>query len=245
MRDSEFRAMVGAEERHWWYRGRRHVLAAELDRLALAPEPSILDAGCGTGRNLDDLARRGSVSGADIHPAAVDMARSRGHDVQLAALEQLPWPAGHFDLVTCLDVLEHTDDDRAALAELWRVSRPGSHLVITVPAYPRLWSSHDVANEHRRRYRAETLRAVAEQSGWAWQRSTFFNSILLPAAALVRLAQGIHTPRPVPESQLYLTPPRLNGALESTLRIEARLLRRGARLPAGLSLLAVGRRAER
>jgi SAM-dependent methyltransferase len=243
MRDSEFRAMVEAEERHWWYRGRRQVLAAELDRLTLPSHPCILDAGCGSGRTLDDLARRGTVSGADVNPVAVELARSRGHDVHVAAVEQLPWPDVRFDLVTCLDVLEHTNDDRRALAELCRVSRPHAYLMVTVPAYPRLWSSHDVANEHRRRYRARTLRAVAADAGWAWQRSTFFNSILLPPAALIRLAEQMRPPRPRPKSHLALTPRRLNGVLEMTLRAEARLVRSGARLPAGLSLLAVLSRA--
>ena len=80
MRDSEFRAMLALDDRHWWYRGRRRVLAAVLDRLALPPAATILDAGCGSGRTLDDLARRGSVKGVELNPRGVAATRARGHE---------------------------------------------------------------------------------------------------------------------------------------------------------------------
>src|SRR5690348_992001 len=112
MTESELMAMLVNDERHWWYRGRRRVLAAVLDRLDLPPNPWILDAGCGSGRTLDDLARRGSVAGADASAVAVRAARRRGHrDVYVANVEQLPFTSDQFDLVTCLDVIEHTPDD--------------------------------------------------------------------------------------------------------------------------------------
>jgi SAM-dependent methyltransferase len=240
VKESEFRAMVDADERHWWYRGRRRVLAVELARLQLPPAARILDAGCGSGRTLDDLARRGTVSGADASEAAVQLARARGHeDVRLAPVERLPWPEDTFDLVTCLDVVEHTDDDRRALRELRRVTRAGGRLLVTVPAYPLLWSSHDVANEHRRRYVRRTLRAAAEEAGWTWLRDTSFNTLLAPPVAAVKLVDRLRRPPANASSHLRLTPPRLNDVLEQTLRAEAALLARGRRLPAGLSLLAV------
>jgi SAM-dependent methyltransferase len=240
VQDSEFHAMLEADEHHWWYRGRRHVLAAELGRIELPRSARILDAGCGSGRTLDDLALLGAVSGVDANAEAVELARARGHrDVRVAPVERLPWPDETFDLVTCLDVVEHTDDDRAALAELHRVSRAGARLLLTVPAYPVLWSSHDVANQHRRRYVPRTLTAAAEAAGWAPVRHTFFNALLLPPAAAVRLGERIRNGRARTGSHLALTSPRLNRLLELPMRAEASLLRRGARLPAGLSLLAV------
>ncbi len=243
VRESEFHAMLEADEHHWWYRGRRHVLAAELGHLRLPQTARILDAGCGSGRTLDDLATLGAVSGVDMSVAAVERARARGHaDVHVAAVERLPWLDATFDLVTCLDVIEHTDDDHTALAELHRVSRPQACLVLTVPAYPLLWSSHDVANQHRRRYLPQTLIAAAEEAGWAHLRDTFFNSLLLPAAAAVRLAERLTNRRERTQSHLALTAPRLNRVLELPMRAEAQLLGRGARLRAGLSLLAVFRR---
>ena len=152
--------MLSGDDDHWWYRGRRRFLRAELDRLPIAPGARLLDAGCGSGRTLDELARYGRVSGADVSPEAVLAARRRGHDdVHRARVEELPFPDATFDVVTCLDVVEHTPDDRATLAELWRVTRPGGLLLVTVPAYQALWSWHDEVNLHFRRYDSPSLRA--------------------------------------------------------------------------------------
>jgi SAM-dependent methyltransferase len=244
MRDAEMQAMLAADERHWWYRGRRRVLAAVLDRLALPPGCAVLDAGCGSGRTLDDLARLGPVSGFDFSPLAVDSARARGHrGVQRGRLEEIPYADSSFDLVTCLDVVEHTPDDVRSLSELRRVTRPGGTLVATVPAYQALWSDHDVANEHVRRYRWGALRDAAETAGWEPVRFTYFNSILLPPAAAVRLAQRLRRRERVgpARAQLELTPASLDSVLELPMRAEAWLIRLGARLPAGLSLLGVFR----
>src|SRR3954470_374234 len=131
--------MLALDERHWWYRGRRAVLNAVLAGVDLPPGAHILDAGCGSGRTLDELARLGTAVGTELNPAGVEAARARGHDVAQARVESSPHADMSFDLVTCLDVIEHTDDDVAALSELNRVTRPGGRLVVTVPAHPRLW----------------------------------------------------------------------------------------------------------
>jgi SAM-dependent methyltransferase len=242
MTHDEMQAMLSSDEEHWWYRGRRRVLRAVLDRLPLAPDARLLDAGCGSGRTLDELARYGRVSGVDLSAAAVDAARRRGHDdVHVARIEDLPFPDGTFDVVTCLDVIEHTPDDRASLAELRRVTRPGGLMLVTVPAYQALWSQHDEVNLHFRRYDRSSLRAASLAAGWDVVGDTHFNGLLLAPAAAVRLAQrGRRAHR---HSDLDLTPRALNAVLELPLRLESRLLGAGARLPAGLSLLAILRRS--
>ena len=241
MTHDELQAMLSRDEDHWWYRGRRRFLRAELDRLPIAPGARLLDAGCGSGRTLDDLARYGQVSGVDLSPKAVLAARRRGHDdVHLARVEQLPYPDASFDVVTCLDVVEHTPDDRATLAELRRVTRPGGLLLVTVPAYQALWSWHDEVNLHFRRYDSPSLRAAAVDAGWQLVGDTHFNSLLLAPAAAVRLAQ--RRLRRHDHSDLDLTPRRFNGVLGLPMALESRLVAAGIRLPAGLSLLAVLRR---
>src|SRR5271166_4813172 len=140
------KAMLDVDEHHWWYRGRRLIVGSELSRLELPEAASILDAGCGSGRTLEDLVAYGSVSGLELDPNAASVAASRGcGEIKQGSLEQLPWSADSFDLITCLDVLEHVPDDRGALAELRRVARPGAWLLVTVPAYQALWSLHDAA----------------------------------------------------------------------------------------------------
>src|SRR5437764_9896055 len=135
------KAMLDVDDHHWWYRGRRQILRAELDRLPLPLGSRILDAGCGSGRTLEELRHYGEVQGIELDPEAAAVARSRGcGEVKTGRLEELPWPPDTFDLITCLDVIEHTPDDRVTLAELRRVCKPGGWLVVTVPAYQALWS---------------------------------------------------------------------------------------------------------
>jgi 2-polyprenyl-3-methyl-5-hydroxy-6-metoxy-1,4-benzoquinol methylase len=242
MRDAEFNSMVQADDRHWWYRGRRIVVLREIERLALPPGAQILDAGCGSGRMMDELSRYGHAHGVDSSAWAVAAARARGHaDVHQGTVERLPYESGTFDLVTCLDVIEHAPDDQRVLAELLRVTAPGGHLLVTVPAYQFLWSAHDEANNHYRRYRRRTLRDAALASRWQIERDTYFNSLLLAPAALVRIARKLRLGREG-HSELSYTPRWLDSVLVTPFRLESAFLRIGGRLPAGLSLLAVLRK---
>jgi SAM-dependent methyltransferase len=190
---------------------------------------------------LQDLRVYGEVSGIELSPIAAQQARERRlGEVRVGRVEELPWKDRSFDLVTCLDVLEHTPDDRLALQELRRVTTPGGWLLLTVPAYPGLWSTHDEVNHHYRRYTRRMLRQAASAAGWQVARLTSFNSLLLPAAVVVRISQR-HRPGHADDhvSELRVGPRWLNGALERPLRLEASMLRRGRTLYAGLSLLAV------
>jgi SAM-dependent methyltransferase len=234
------KAMLDVDEHHWWYRGRRRVIRAELDRLPLAPGAVVLDAGCGSGRTLLELVRYGEVHGIELNPAAAEAARSRGcGEVRIGRLEELPWDSSTFDLITCLDVIEHTADDRIALSELRRVTKPGGWLLVTVPAYQALWSLHDEANHHYRRYGRRSLRSAAVAAGWTIVRMSSFNSVLLAPAAVVRLAQRRRRANDGYIPALRLGAAWLNHALERPLQLEASWMARGHTLAAGLSLLAV------
>jgi SAM-dependent methyltransferase len=246
----EVQAMLNQEDRHWWYRGRRRIVCEELAQLPTGPTVRVLDAGCGSGRLLDELRDYGHVTGLDLNPDSVEIARSRGHeDVVQGPVEELPWPDETFDLVISLDMVEHTADDRVTLRELRRVTKPGGYFLMTVPALRALWSSHDVFNNHFRRYDRRMMRALAAETGWSIERMTYFNSLLLPPAAIVRLLQRPRLRRQgaaggngdvAHTSDVELTPQWLSPALELPLRFEAAWLRGGARrIPAGLSLLTV------
>jgi SAM-dependent methyltransferase len=233
-------AALSERELHPWYGGRLAVLSGELDRLDLPAGASILDAGCGTGGVLAELAGRGVVAGVEPDPGSAALARERvpGADVRIASAASVPFGDGRFDLVCCLDVVEHVDDDRAVLRELRRVVRAGGRLLVTVPAHPVLWSGHDVAAGHRRRYGRRALVAAARDAGWAVDRVTHFNTLLLPVAAAMRL-----TDRGGVSSHLGRGSRRLRPAVGAALRVEARALGAGVRLPVGLSLLATFRPA--
>jgi SAM-dependent methyltransferase len=235
MVDSELHAMLSNDERHWWYRGRRRVLRTALDRLELPAGARALDAGCGSGRTLDELVDYATPAGVDVSDEAVAAAHARGYaDVRAGSIDALPYPAAAFDLITCLDVLEHVPDDVRALGELRRVARPGAALVVTVPAYEALWSAHDENNLHYRRYRRGRLRRGAAEAGWQLVDDTHFNTLLLVPAAVFRRVSRNHG-----GSDLDRTPRALDRLLELPMRAEAAWLRHGGRLAAGLSILAV------
>ena len=230
------------EDRHWWYAGRRKVLDGAIAALGLPAHARILDAGCGSGRNMVELARFGAVTGVELSDTIVALARARnaGEVVEGSVLE-MPFAEDSFDLAVSLDVIEHLEDDLGALRELRRTVAPGGQLLVTVPAYQWLWSGHDEINHHHRRYTRRSLQRAAEQAGWRQTRTTYFNSLLLPAAILLRVLDRFSRKTTESSLDLWIPPHPLNTALEQPLNLEAALIARGGRIPAGLSLMAVFR----
>jgi SAM-dependent methyltransferase len=231
-----------AEDRHWWYQGRRRVLERAIERLGLPAGARILDAGCGSGRNMVELARHGTVTGVELSPTSVRLARERdrGEVIEGSVLD-MPFNEGSFDLTVSLDVIEHLQDDVGALRELRRVTKPGGALLVTVPAYQWLWSGHDEINHHHRRYNRRTLLAAAESAGWREERAAHFNSLLLPVAILMRALERLGPSATKSSLDLWVPPAPLNWALRQPLHLEAAAIGRGGSIPAGLSLLAVYR----
>jgi SAM-dependent methyltransferase len=227
---------LDAEDGHWWYRGRRRIVLDAVRRVSGdGGDLAILDAGCGGGAELAALSGRGTRTGMEPSPLSRRAALERGAgEVLDATIEDMPFAEGAFDLALALDVLEHVDDDRLALGELRRVVRPGGSLIVTVPAYPRLWTRHDDLNEHRRRYTSRTLRAASTDAGWSVERVTHFNMILLPVSVVSR--------RRYRHDGFGIPPAPVNVALQAPLQLERLAIRARLRLPAGLSLLAELRR---
>ena len=223
------------EERHWWFRGRRDVIWALLRDAGLPPSPSILDAGCGPGRNLLEFASLGTAVGVDASEHAVEVCARRGlPEVVQSRIERLPFEDGRFDLVLACDVIEHIEDDITALRELRRVTASDGHLIITVPAHRWLWGSHDDRLDHRRRYSRGGLHAAAEAGGWRRVRLTYYNSALLPLITIARWLQRLRPPEA--RHSDYAVAPGLNEVLYKPMAVEARAIMRGLDLPVGVSL---------
>src|SRR5689334_3913410 len=228
----EYARMREAEDRHWWFRGRRAVIEALLANVGQRPL-RVLDAGCGTGRNLELYARLGEADGVDPSPHAIEFCRERGIDrVRAGEATRLPVETGEYDLVAATDVLEHVEHDRAAAVEMRRATRDGGWLLATVPAYRWMWSEEDVRLSHFRRYTRRGLLAVLESAGWEPVVASYFNAILLPPIALARLVPR----RRRAGGDLELTPAWADAALSLPMRAEAALIRRGVRIPAGVSI---------
>jgi SAM-dependent methyltransferase len=236
MEDWTFQEHYDMEDRHWWFRSRRRVIWA-LNRRAQPPSsPRILDAGCGTGRNLMDFRRLGPAEGVDLSPHAVEFCQRRGLEgVREGAIERLPYEDRRFDLIFATDVIEHLSDDGPALAELRRVAGPEARLIITVPAYEWLWSRHDSSWHHYRRYTRRLLRERVTTHGWEPTVSTYFYTTMLPPVAVVRTLQRLRSSGNG-KSDLHLSPGALDRWLELPVRGEAKLIEHGVSLPAGVSL---------
>jgi SAM-dependent methyltransferase len=230
--------MAAHDTSHWWYRARREILSDYLARWGGMPaQARILEIGCGTGHNLPMLARFGEVDAIEIDEAAAAKASERlGKQVGSAPLPELEGVApGSYDLVAVLDVIEHVEDDVAALQAIARALKPGGRILVTVPAHQWMWSAHDVVNHHKRRYSKRTLRAALTAAGLEWRKLGWFNSLLFPAAVAARFAGKLMGKDDSDDS-----PPAkpLNAAFEKIFGLERHLLGR-VPLPPGLSLIAL------
>lgn len=230
--------MAAHDSTHWWYRARRDILHEYLRRYGDLPEPArILEIGCGTGHNLPMLAHFGEVDAIEIDPAARAIASERlGKAVGTAPLPTLPdVPRGAYDLIAVLDVVEHIENDVAALKAMAACLKPGGKVLITVPAHPWMWSAHDVVNHHHRRYTKKSLRRAIAAAGLRPERLGYFNTLLFPLAAAARL-WGKVTGRE--DSDDSPPPPAVNALFERVFRLERHLVGAVPMAP-GLSLITL------
>jgi SAM-dependent methyltransferase len=233
-----YQQMAELDERHWWYRARRRVIA-DLIRREVRPQPGarILELGCGTGHNFAMLAEFGEVDGLELDAEARALSEKRlGRAVMSAPLPELAGVADrHYDLIGAFDVIEHIEDDAAALNSIAAKLKPGGKFVITVPAHQWMWSSHDVINHHKRRYSTRSLRRLIEASPLQLNKIGYFNSFLFPLAVAARCASKLGGSR---DSDMSLPPAPLNKMMEMVFGAERHLVGR-LPLPPGLSLFAV------
>ncbi|QNA86054.1 class I SAM-dependent methyltransferase [Sphingomonas sp. So64.6b] len=230
--------MAEHDSTHWWYTARRDILHDYITRYAGVPgNARILEIGCGTGHNLPMLASFGTVEAIEIDPAARDIASLRlGREVSAAPLPILPGvERGAYDLIAVLDVVEHIEDDIAALKAMATCLKPGGKILITVPAHQWLWSAHDVVNHHHRRYSKATLTAAIRKAGLEPRKLGYFNSLLFPLAAAARLL-GRMTGRD--DSDDSPPPKAVNSLFETIFRMERHLVGRVPMSP-GVSIITL------
>jgi SAM-dependent methyltransferase len=230
--------MAELDQRHWWYLGRRQVLATIIERI-VRPRASarILEVGCGTGHNFQMLSTFGAVDAVELDENARSMAEKRlGRRVLPDPLPELSGvDDGAYDLICAFDVIEHIPDDRHAVATIAAKLKPGGKLAMTVPAHRWMWSAHDVINHHKRRYSKRSLKALIDGSPLRLDAIGYLNSILFPLAVGQRMASKALNKQ---DSKLGIPPAPINGALERIFAAERHVIGR-IPLPPGLSLYAV------
>jgi SAM-dependent methyltransferase len=236
-----YEQMAQLDSRHWWFTARRRILDGVIERIVKPPKGArILELGAGTGHNLAMLSRFGEIEASELDPVARELASERlGRAVVEAALPDLSmFPAQSYDMIALLDVLEHVPDDKGSLTSIYERLRPGGALLLTVPINPWMWSAHDVAHHHHRRYRKGEIRKLALDAGYDIELLSPFNSLLFPPIALVR-AIGKLTGKD--DSDDAMPSPAINKALDLIFGLERSLLGR-VPMPLGVSLMAVLRR---
>lgn len=230
-----FDRFFNTEDRHWWFVGRRRLV---MDVLAQSGAYGrILDLGCGTGGVLKHLAPFGDAVGLDPAPEAARYCQQRNVKMVVGSGDTLPFADKSFDAVLALDVIEHVPDDAALLQEARRVLRPGGVLLVTVPALPWLWSSHDVVNHHYRRYTMSSLNRSLHVGGFTPEKVSYYNALLLPLAVGRKFVQRLSSGD---EHHLEDLPSPINGVLRRLLSLDAVAVKRW-NLAIGASLIATAR----
>ena len=230
--------------RHWWWRVRHEVVLRELSRatkqIPLNPQPPrILDIGCAGGVAFDDFSRFGEVYGIEPDSQLVDSTprwRQRVEQVMFGPEYQ---PQQPFDVILMLDVLEHIEDDRAALNKLFGLLKPGGYAILTVPALGWLWSVHDDINLHFRRYHRRPLKQLLTQTGFEVRQLRYLFGWSLP---LVYLRKWL-SPRNLKEYHVEVPSAAVNMIFAGLTRGENAVSNLvGISPPLGSSLLAVMQR---
>ena len=228
----------------WWFVGRRAILGRVLQRFGKHSRVAV-DVGCGSGRNLQVLARLADrVIGLDRSSAALELAASPGRQIVRADGQAIPLADSSVDLLSALDVLEHLDDDLAALDEFHRVLRPDGLLLVSVPAYRFLWSEHDEALMHRRRYVASELHIKLTRAGFRVLKRSYAVFFAFFPIVSYRLFRGLVPKDPLaPKASYVRLPAVLNRLLVALLRLEAWMIG-GINLPWGTSLVVLAQKEQ-
>jgi len=238
--DRLLEATARAERDHFWFRGFRRFIEPLVAEAAGNGRPDILDCGCGTGNNLLMLRRYGRAYGIDLTWAGLQYARGRGEQsVARATVGDLPFAAERFGIVTSFDVLYSLDDEleRRAIAEMFRVLRPGGRVIVNVAALDALRGNHSVLSAEIRRYSRGDLRRRLEAAGFRVTHSSYTNFSILPLVAAVRLKQRL-SGHVESNDEISVPSAPVNGMLAGLLALEAAALR-VINMPLGSSLVAV------
>jgi SAM-dependent methyltransferase len=229
------------EDRHWWFLARRSILADQISRLGLPRSARLLEVGCGAGGNLELLARFGEVTAVEPDEESRSFAAGKAHAtvVDGGLPDGLPFPSERFDLVAALDVIEHIDDDGASVRALAGLLKPGGFLVATVPAYRWMWSAHDALHHHKRRYTLGRFRRLFETAGLKVRKASYFNTLLFPLIAAIRLVKAALGMKRGDEEAMPGA--SLNSILSALFGAERFWLRTAA-FPFGVSILLIAER---
>jgi SAM-dependent methyltransferase len=238
-------ATARAENAHFWFKGLRRTARQFIEAARSGHQLGrIIDCGAGTGRNLDWLREYGFAVGVELSPTGLAQGRALGRRLVAGSVAALPFADDSVDLATSFDVLYCLDDatERRAVAEMWRVLKPGGFVIVNAAALDILHGSHSTLTHEVRRYTPERLRSRLEHAGFTVERLTFTNLAPFPAALVLRGLERL-SGRADEASDHDLRVPAwpINALFNLAGRAEAAILR-VTNLPIGTSVMAIGRK---
>jgi len=238
MQDFLYDSFYKLEKDHWWFRARLEIVDSLLP--PFNNETKIIDFGCGTGVMLEHLAQQCDITGMDFSPLALEYCRKRFAGKLLAMdLSNTMELEEKYDIGLSLDVIEHLEDDVAALINMKRALNENGRLIVTVPAFNFLWSAHDINNEHIRRYTIKTLRAAAKAAGFDIEYISYYSFWLMPLVSIMRLAGKFLGVNKNSGMETKMHGRFVNNLLYRIFRSEHRFTSRRIRMPIGASIIAV------
>lgn len=241
------RATAQAEKRHFWFRGfRRFITPLLQDATRNLSDVQLLDCGCGTGANLEVLSKYGRSFGFDLTQVGLEIGRDEGRRrLVRATVAEVPFPDNAFDVVTSFDVLYGVPEpvERAAVAEMYRVTRPGGCVIVNVAAMSILRGDHSVLGREIRRYTRGSLGSLLRSAGFTIERITYTNAVLFFPLLVIRTLQRWRGLRPIERAEGDISVPvaPVNALLTAALYVESWWLRRFSS-PVGSSVLCVARK---
>lgn len=236
-----YQDLYDLEDKHWWHVAKRKTCLSIINRYVKIKKPTILDIGCGTGKNLEEFSKIGKAYGIDCSSVAIKFCKKkRGlSNVSLGSAENTGYANGKLNVVSMLDVLEHTDDVKT-LKEVWRILEDKGYLLITVPAYQWMWSNWDIVLHHRRRYTKKHIEALLGKQGFDIVKSSFFYSFLLIPVFIVRKIKEILFKGDYPSDFKVGFP--FFGKILGTISDAERIVALSTGIPFGLSLFVLARK---
>jgi len=244
MEDLEIERMAKFENTYWWFEGRRKIILTLLEKYSPSnSNQKILDVGCGTGATTIMLKQFGNVYGIDYSFSALKNSSKKGlKNLARIGIYDLPFASETFDIITILDALEHTEYDNKVLLELKRILKKDGVILITVPAYQSLWSDHDVALSHFRRYNSKSLSKLLNQTKFKPVCLSYMITFLFPFLAIFRLLSKLkHNENPEPT--LVPLPKIINSLFKRILFLESSIIKK-LELPFGLSVICVAKKTK-
>jgi len=246
MNKNEYKTLHKLESTYWWHVGKNEIINRLIKKYIFPNNTrgKILDLGCGTGSLISQLQQYGEVTGVDSSPEAIRYCRSHGiNNLLLAKIETVRLPQNSFDLVTAFDLFEHVRFDEKMMKKVYTLLKPGGYVLLSVPAHKFLWSEHDEALSHVRRYSKKELREKVLRSGFYITRLTYSIFFFFLPIYLFRTFQTLFIKSSYPKTSYILLPDRINAFLIRLLIVEASLIGK-INLPMGVSLVCLGKKPE-